>query len=88
MAGTNPLFARDDVKCRAEIVGERHGGTLSRHCGDRLERPGSDGNSSRLSVLRRPLWKAEFFDHASGYLCWVMDAGFRDLDYFLRDHFR
>ena len=54
LAGTNPLFASDDVRCRAEIVGERHGRTLSRHCGDRLERPGSDGNSSRLSVLRRP----------------------------------
>jgi hypothetical protein len=45
------LFARDDVRCMAEIVGERHGNTLSRHCGDRLERPGGDGNSSRLSVL-------------------------------------
>jgi hypothetical protein len=34
------------------------------------------------------LLDSEFFDRASGYLCWVMDAGLRDLDYFLRDHFR
>jgi len=46
------------------------------------------GTQRKRPPCEAALLDSEFFDRASGYLCCVMDAGLRDLDYFLRDHFR
>src|SRR5258705_3041704 len=45
-------------------------------------------NSPRQEMFRPALPDFQFFDRQSRNLCGVFDAGLRDIDYRLRDHFR